>query len=122
MSYHVGDTVLIRPDIGEFREDEFSVELDHNGCMYRYGGRTAVIKDFQYGGYRINIDGGSWLWSEDVFMPTGTEADLRNANKRKIFGWSYKFLPSKLARSVRLIPDVQLRKRIIYELKKGGVL
>lgn len=79
MTYKVGDTVVIRPDIydDEQYEEIFVVE-----AMEAYHGMEATITDMHQNGrttvYSIDLDDGAWSWSGSMFCGTKEEYESRN--------------------------------------------
>lgn len=67
---NVGDEVVIKGDL--HHGDDYSVYVAPT--MEEYRGRRAIITNIN-GDYdiRLNVDGGQWQWTEDMFMSGGEE-------------------------------------------------
>lgn len=64
MKYKVGDKVKIREDLivdNVYGSDSFAEE------MAQYKGKTATITDVYRDKYEIDIDNGSWYWTDEMF-------------------------------------------------------
>lgn len=122
LHYEVGDRVLIRPDLDSFEVDDFIESLNWDGEMSAYAGMEATITQVCSKSYKIDIDDGAWFWSEDTFMPTGTERDLQNANRRVLWGDPYhQFDNNIFTPTIRSIPNRELRMRIMRDMRKLGI-
>lgn len=76
MAYHVGDVVVIRPDL---RNDDILDDVCVVYDMEQYCGREAVITEvLDYGAYSIDLDDGEWDWSDSMFCGTKEEYETRN--------------------------------------------
>lgn len=63
MQYKVGDKVKIREDLivdDVYGSDSFAEE------MAQYKGKTATITDVHMDKYEIDIDDGSWYWTDEM--------------------------------------------------------
>lgn len=63
MKYKVGDKVKIREDLivdNVYGSDSFTEEME------RYKGKTATIADIYMDKYEIDIDDGSWCWTDEM--------------------------------------------------------
>lgn len=122
LHYEVGDRVLIRPDLDNFEVDDFIESLNWDGVMSDYAGMEATITQVHTQSYNIDIDDGTWFWSEDTFMPTGTERDLQNANKHVLWGRPYHYFDDNIfTPTIHSIPNEELRRRIIRDMRKLGI-
>ena len=67
--YNIGDLVRIRTDLRPYQV--YGGVLVNKYMADRYGGETATITGKEeaaiYRCYRIDLDGGMWLWSEKMF-------------------------------------------------------
>ena len=122
LHYEVGDRVLIRPDLDDFEVDDFIESLNEYGEMSAYAGMEATITQVHTKSYNIDIDYEMWYWSEDAFMPTGTERDLQNANKHVLWGRPYHHFDDNIfTPTIRSIPNGELRRRIMRDMRKLGI-
>ena len=81
MKYKVGDRVRIRTDLIAntlYSEYYFVKEMD------RYKGKVANIIGVDLYYYRIDIDNGKYVWTDDMLEDL-TKNDLINKNETKIF-------------------------------------
>lgn len=62
--FSVGDEVTIREDLDEGMDIEGGVISD----MEQYRGKKAKITGYHHGSYfKLDVDGGIWCWSQDMF-------------------------------------------------------
>lgn len=74
--YKVGDVVIVRPDLKEFRLSDFDVGLVK--CMKKYAAKKAVITRAWVNGkgnnrYLIDIDTSYSYWEDALFVPYGLD-------------------------------------------------
>lgn len=64
MKYKAGDKVRIRADLKEGEEyNEVTVVLP----MIQYVGKTTTIRQVYESCYTLDVDGGCWVWTDDMF-------------------------------------------------------
>lgn len=98
MKYKVGDKVKIREDLHHNKEyNDCSVEKE----MEEYRGAIATITRCCYDDdyYEINIDGGNWVWTDDMF-----EDYIEDIEKEKTFdiGFHLDYCGHKVLKNVVL--------------------
>ena len=61
--FKVGDKVRVRKDLDcNEKYGKFSVVEE----MKKYAGEETTVNAISYGGYKLEIDGSEWLWSEEM--------------------------------------------------------
>lgn len=65
MTYKIGDLVTIRPNL---KVGEVCGGMNVNSGMLRYGGSSARITDTPNGYYSVDVDGGHYGWTDDMFI------------------------------------------------------
>lgn len=71
VSYKVGDKVRVKDGLaidGKYGKCYFV------GAMKKYSGQIATITDINNSYYMLDIDNGSWNWTEEMFSPVNEES------------------------------------------------
>lgn len=66
MKYKVGDKVRIRKDL---QVGKMYGGLNINEQKAEFLGKTATVKIYWGNEYSLDIDGGKWAWSDEMFEP-----------------------------------------------------
>lgn len=65
MKYKVGDNVRIKKDLTHVKNN--LTDFYQRTLVDKYVGMVASIKRVSSNGYRINLDGGTFDWPEEMF-------------------------------------------------------
>ena len=72
MKYKAGDKVRIRADLKEGEEyNKVTVVLP----MIQYVGKTTTIRQVYESCYTLDVDGGCWVWTDDMFEDAEKETE-----------------------------------------------
>ena len=115
MKYKVGDKVKIREDL---KRDKNYGGLGFIDSMEKYIGKETIITEVCYGGdYRINLDGGSCMWSDGMLNDVEIEEGKTKLDKSELD--KYKELTSLLLGEIKLIDRTRYEdvKHFITELR-----
>jgi hypothetical protein len=80
MKYKIGDKVRIRKDLivaNDYGSDSFTEEME------QYKGETATITDAYYDKYEIDIDDGSWCWTDEMLEDNTVDSALDEEDEEK---------------------------------------
>lgn len=96
MKYKVGDKVKIREDLvvdETYGEDSFTEEME------QYKGKTATITDVYWGKYEIDIDDGSWCWTDEMLEDLNSALDEEKAQTVDV-GYYLEYCGHKVIKNV----------------------
>ena len=96
MKYKVGDKVKIKEDLVvdvTYGDDSFTEEME------QYKGKTATITDTYFGKYEIDIDDGSWCWTEEMFEDLNSALDEEKAQTVDV-GYYLEYCGHKVIKNV----------------------
>ncbi len=96
MKYKVGDKVKIKEDLvvdETYGEDSFTEEME------KYKGKTATITDVHWDKYEIDIDDGSWYWTDEMLEDLNSALDEEKAQTVDV-GYYLEYCGHKVIKNV----------------------